>query len=122
VDCEVLKNIKKVDWIGSSKKDLLNFPREVQKEIGLALSIAQHGGTSPQAKLMKGFGSSVFEIAERFDKDAYRAVYVAHLGDRIYVLHCFQKKSKRGIATPKQELETIRRRLKIAQADSQRRN
>lgn len=105
--------IKPITWVGSSHDDLIALPREVQNDIGYALWLAQTGGKHDRAKPLKGF-AGVMEIVSRHQTDTYRAVYVANLGDRLYVLHTFQKKSTRGIATPKKELATIARRLQQA--------
>lgn len=104
--------MKKLKWIGSSKKDLLEFPEEVRREIGYALYMAQKGETYESTKLFKGHGSGVYEIVSDFDKNAYRAIYIVNLSDEIYVLHVFQKKSKKGIKTPKEEIIVIKERLK----------
>ncbi len=101
-------------WLGNSRKQVKSFPPEVRRSIGAALYDAQNGDKSPTAKPFRGIGSGVFEIALRFDKDAYRAVYAVQIGGRIYVLHAFQKKSKHGIATPRQDVETIAQRYKQA--------
>lgn len=108
--------MKTLEWVGSSKKDVLKFPDEVKKEIGYALYIAQNGGKYHNTKPFKGHGSAVYEIVVDFDKNAYRSVYVANLGEKIYVLHCFQKKSKTGIETPKEEVDLISKRLKLLKA------
>ncbi|MGD2062979.1 MAG: type II toxin-antitoxin system RelE/ParE family toxin [Nitrospirota bacterium] len=105
-------------FIGSSRKDLQKFPQAVRDDVGYDLYTVQLGRTPASAKPLKGLGG-VMELVERYDKDTYRAVYIANLGDTIYVLHCFKKKSKRGIATPKEEMEVIRQRLRYAQALSQ---
>ena len=97
-------------WLGDSLEQVRDFPEEVRKEIGVALYDAQVGGKAPSAKPFKGVGSGVFEIAVRFNKDAYRVVYAVQIGTQLYVLHAFQKKSKRGIATPKQDVELIKQR------------
>ncbi len=107
---------KPVFWVGSSRGDLRAMPDEVRRDIGKALYTAQRGFTDPKAKPLKGFGGTrVMEIVERDRSGAYRAVYTAQFGDMIYVLHVFQKKSKRGIATPKQDIALIRRRLAEAE-------
>jgi phage-related protein len=99
-------------WVGSSRRDLRTFPREVRREVGVALFAAQHGETDPAAKPLKGFGgASVMEIVARDEGGAWRAVYTVRYADAVYVLHAFQKKSKRGIATPRQELDLIKQRL-----------
>lgn len=108
--------LKPLVWIGSSYKDLIEFPRTVQREIGHALLYAQLGGMHADAKPLKGFGGAgVLEIIERTESATYRAVYTVRLAGRVYVLHAFQKKSKKGIATPKHELDLITRRLKAAE-------
>jgi phage-related protein len=108
--------MKPVIWIGSSRRDLRDMPQQVRRDIGQALYAAQQGVTDPAAKPLKGFGGArVMEIVERYRTDAYRAVYTAHFDNAVYVLHVFQKKSKSGIATPKQEIELIRRRLAEAE-------
>jgi phage-related protein len=108
--------IKRVIWIGSSRRDLRAMPRQVRADIGQALYATQQGETDPAAKPLKGFGGTrVMEIVERHRTDACRAVYTAHFADAIYVLHVFQKKSKSGIATPKQDIDLIRRRLAEAE-------
>ena len=113
-ETEQEREIKSVDWIGSSYEDLKEFPRAVQRKIGHALQLAQEGGKHRKAKPLKGF-SGVMEIRSDHESDTYRAVYTTKIGDKIYVLHAFQKKSKRGIATPKKEIDLIKRRLKMAQ-------
>ncbi|PZS04272.1 MAG: addiction module toxin RelE [Chloroflexi bacterium] len=83
--------------------------------MGYALHVAQKGGKHPNAKPLKGFGGAgVLEVAEYHEGDAYRTVYTVTLGDTVYVLHAFEKKSKRGIATPKRDLDLIRQRLNEA--------
>jgi phage-related protein len=111
------KILKKVVWIGSSKKIVQEFPMEVRKGIGFALYQAQEGNKHIHAKPLKGFfGAGVLEIVEDFDGDTYRAIYTVKFEDFIYVIHAFQKKSKTGIKTPKQEIDLIKQRLKIAQS------
>ena len=109
------QNLKPVVWVGNAKKKLLKFPKAVQKDIGDALFFAQAGSLSPAAKPIKEIGSGVFEIRTTHRTDTYRAVYAVKIGERIYVLHCFQKKSKQGIKTPKKEIDLIKARLRKAQ-------
>lgn len=110
--------LKPLDFIGSSREDLKEFPDEVKQDIGYALFEAQKGQKSEAAKPLKGFGGAgVLEIIERFDGDTYRAVYTVKFREVVYVLHCFQKKSKSGIKTPQQEIDLIARRLKAAEED-----
>ena len=93
-------------------KDFKSFPISVQKDIGVALFVVQLGGRPPSAKPWKGLGSGVFEIVDDHMGDTYRAVYVLQLSDGIHVLHAFQKKSKSGVATPREDVELVRTRLK----------
>ena len=103
-------------WVGSSLNDLRKMPQPVRRDIGFALYAAQQGETDPAAKPLKGFGGArVMEIVERHRGDAFRAVYTAQFGEAVYVLHAFQKKSKSGIATPKPDMELIRRRYAEAE-------
>lgn len=110
--------VKRVDFVGSSRRDIQEFPEEVRQDIGYALFEAQSGGKSASAKPLRGFGGAgVLEIVENFDGDTYRVVYTVRFEKVIYVLHCFQKKSKRGIKTPAQDIDLIRQRLKMAEED-----
>ena len=107
------EQMRPVFWVGDAKKRLLEFPTDVRRKIGYALEEAQAGETPNKTKPLRGF-SGVFEIVRNYARDTYRAVYVVNLGDLIYVLHCFQKKSTRGIKTPNKEIDLIRRRLNMA--------
>lgn len=110
---------KRVDWVGSSLDDLRAFPDPVQQSFGFQLYQLQIGETPRSAKPLKGKDlGGVNELRDSFKGDAFRAVYIAKLKDIIYVLHCFKKKSKTGITTPKKELEMIKNRLKLAIEDS----
>ena len=112
----LIGSIRSLVWVGSSRSDLREFPQQVRRDIGKALYAAQQGGTDPAAKPLKGFGGTrVMEIVERYDTNTYRAVYAAQFADAIYVLHAFQKKSKRGRQTPRQEIDLIHRRLAEAE-------
>ena len=112
---QLLAGEKPLDWVGSAKRDFLAFPEPVKDEMGNALGVAQFGGKHPSAKPWKGPGPGVLEVVENYDGDTYRAVYTVRLAGCIYVLHAFQKKSKRGIATPQGDVELIRRRLADAE-------
>lgn len=91
-------------------------PDDVQQTFGYALYLAQHGDKHDQAKPLKGFGGAgVLEVVEDHDGDTYRAVYTVRIAGAVYVLHVFQKKAKRGIATPKSDLDLIKQRLRAAQ-------
>jgi phage-related protein len=108
--------LKPVEWIGSSREDLRAFPGEVREVMGEALYRAQQGDEHPAAKALKGFGGrGVLEIVDDHRGDTYRAVYTVRFASVVYVLHVFQKKSKKGIATPRHEIELIRTRLKLAE-------
>ena len=106
--------LRPVVWMGNSKKNLRGFPEGAQKLIGDELQLLQFGGMPKDTKPFRGVGSGVLEIAVRYDKDAYRTVVAVQVGKKIYVLHAFQKKSKRGIETPKQDVDLIRQRYKEA--------
>jgi phage-related protein len=107
---------KQLFWVGSSKKDLMSLPLQVRKFFGHALHFAQHGGRHDAAKVLKGFGGSgVLEVVEDDAGGTYRAVYTIRFAEAVFVLHCFQKKSKSGISTPKEDMEIIRARLKVAE-------
>jgi len=116
----VLPDEKPLHWIGSSKRDYLDFPDTVIKQMGYALGAAQYGNKTPAAKPWKGEGPGVFEIVEDYDGNAYRAVYTVRFRKAVYVLHAFEKKSKRGIKTPKNDVDLISARLKWAAADYKR--
>lgn len=108
--------------MGHALEDVKAFPDEVKRVIGFALHVAQSGGKHPDAKPLKGFGGAgVLEVVEDFDGDAYRAVYTVKFVGAVYVLHAFQKKSRRGIATPPAEMERVRQRLRLAEEDHERR-
>jgi phage-related protein len=108
---------KPLFWMSSTQDDLRAFPQEVRQVMGYALYLAQVGDKHLDAKPLKGFaGAGVLEIVANHDGDAFRAVYTVRFADAVYALHAFQKKSTRGIATPKREIERIRQRLRQAQA------
>jgi len=105
-------------WIASSLEDLREFPRSVRREVGRAVRIAQLGGKHESAKPLKGFrGAGVLEVVEDHDGDTYRAVYTVRLAKSVYVLHAFQKKSKKGVQTPKHVIDLIKHRLRTAERD-----
>lgn len=109
---------KPLKWVGSSKRDLDAMPADVQDVFGHAIDLAQSGGKHQDAKALSGFGAaSVLEMVDDFRGDTYRAVYTVKFAGWVYVLHCFQKKSKTGIRTPKEDLKLIGTRLKVAQMD-----
>jgi phage-related protein len=102
---------RRINWLYDSKKRLLDFPKEVRTQVGFALSEAQMGRKADYSKPMTGLGAGVFEIVADHDGDTYRSVYAVKLGEDIYVLHSFQKKSTIGIKTPKPDLDLIKTRL-----------
>lgn len=109
--------IRPLRWVGSAKKDLSAMPDDVQDTFGYALHLAQAGGKHSQAKPLKGYGGAgVLEVVEDHQGDTYRAVYTVRYAGAVYVLHCFQKKSTHGIATPKPDLDLIDARLKAVAA------
>ncbi|MEI7683811.1 MAG: type II toxin-antitoxin system RelE/ParE family toxin [Planctomycetota bacterium] len=111
-----MEGLKPVNWVASSLDDLRHLPDDVQDAFGYALQLAQQGDKHAAAKPLKGFGGAgVLEIVESYDGNAYRAVYTVKFAKAIYVLHVFQKKSKKGIATPPAEIERIRKRFKVAE-------
>ena len=100
-----------IGWIRAARKTYETFPLSVRDRVNTALTIAAEGGKADIAKPLKGLGSGVMEIAIRYRSDAYRVVYVAEIAGTLWVVHAFQKKSKRGIKTPKAEIDLIRTRL-----------
>lgn len=104
-------------WVASAKKDYGKFPVRVQETFGFELFLAQSGQHPPSAKPLKGLGSGVLELVEDFDGDTYRAVYAVRFAAAVYVLHAFKKKSKSRIATPKGDIDLVKRRLKDAEQD-----
>ena len=108
---------KPLAWVGSSKRDFIEFPEAVKDEMGNALGVAQFGGKYPTAKPWKGLGPGVFELVESHDGGAYRVVYTVQFREVIYVLHAFQKKSPSGIKTARLDIDLVEQRLKVAQKD-----
>jgi phage-related protein len=110
------QNPKRLIWIASSRRDMRGLPRELRRSFGIALFAVQTGETAPLAKPLKGFGGrSVLELIERDAAGTYRAVYTVRYPTAIYVLHVFQKKSKRGKQTPQADIDLIKARLKRAE-------
>lgn len=113
---------KPLFWVGSSREDVREFPEPVKKTIGFALALAQEGGKHEQAKPLKGFGGAgILEIVENRQGNAYRAIYTVRFADAVYALHAFQKKSRRGIKTAKQDIDLVKSRLEMAWKDYQQR-
>jgi len=107
--------LRPVVWLGDSKRNIQGFPKGAQKLLGDELQLIQFGGMPKDAKPFKGVGPGVLELALRYGSDAYRVVTAVQLGGRIYVLHAFQKKLKKGIATPKRDVDLIVKRYTVAQ-------
>jgi phage-related protein len=113
--------LRDLEFVGSSRKDLGDFPNDVKEDVGYALYRAQLGERAPSVKTLSGFGGGgVVEIVENHDGDTYRCVYTVKLKSAIYVLHAFKKKSKRGSETPKHDIDLVRLRLREAEAEDQR--
>jgi phage-related protein len=115
------KSPKPVVWLGDTLETLRTCPQDVQDEIGYALYLAQLGEKYADTKPLKGLGPGVLEVIADHRGDTYRAVYTVRFAERVYVLHVFQKKSKKGIATPKAEIDLVRQRLKRATELDQKR-
>ncbi len=108
--------MKDVYWVASSLKDLKSFPTNVRQEAGFAVRLAQGGEKAANAVPLVGFGGArVLEVIIPHDSDAFRVIYTVKFRDVVCVLHAFKKKSKKGIATPRADLELIRHRLKVAE-------
>ncbi len=117
------KEPKPVRWVGSSRRDLRGFPVPVRRDVGQALYAAQWGEEYPSVKALQGFSSrSVLEIVAPYGGDTYRAVYTVRFEGAIYMLHAFQKKSKRGVSTPRKEIDLIKHRLAAAEQDYRERH
>jgi phage-related protein len=114
---KLVRPVRPLLWIASSKRDYREFPARVQDTFGFELFLAQTGQHPPSAKPLKGLGGGTVELVEDFDGDTYRCVYTVRFGDAVYVLHAFKKKSKRGIKTPQSDIDLVKRRLKDAERD-----
>lgn len=115
----MMKTMKKLVWIGDSLKQLRQFPDEVKDSVGYALYQIQNGEVPRRAKPLRGLKPAVMELVSHYDTDTYRTVYTVKIDEMLYVLHCFQKKSKRAVKTPKQEVLLIKQRLYEAKTLSQ---
>ncbi len=107
---------KLIEWMGSSKKDLLAMPEPVINTFGYALGLAQNGLSYPDAKTLTQFKTAVVEVLEGHNSDTFRAVYTVRFDDVVYVLHCFKKKSPKQSELPKRDKETIELRLREVMA------
>jgi phage-related protein len=117
-----MPTLKPIIWMGSTRRDLTAMPVAVKKDFGGALHGVQDGRMPEGAKTLKGRAQGAVQLSEDHDGETYRAVFTVELEDAVYVLHCFQKKSKRGVATPKADIELIERRLKDARTLHARRH
>lgn len=106
------RKTRPVSWIRAARREFESFPGEAQTVCLAALTIAAEGGKADVAKPLHGLGSGVFEVAVALRGDAFRVVYALQIGDELWVVHAFQKKSKQGIRTPKHEIDVVRERLK----------
>jgi len=106
------KNTRRILWVKSAQKDFLKFPVMVRESMETALTIAAEGTKSDSAKPMTGLGVGVFEITKRYDTNTYRSVYGLQIGEDIWVVHAFKKKSKTGIKTPNEDIDLIKNRIK----------
>ncbi|WP_244430225.1 type II toxin-antitoxin system RelE/ParE family toxin [Bradyrhizobium liaoningense] len=104
--------VRTISWLKAARKDFEEFPREVQLDMLTALTVAARGGKADIAKPFKGVGSGVFEIALKHRGDAFRAIYAVQIGDDLWVVDTFQKKSKSGIKTPQMDVDRIKERIK----------
>ncbi len=107
-----IKTTRPVSWISSARKAFMGFPLRAQEIILSALTIAAEGEKADIAKPIKGMGSGVFEVALPYRGNAFRVVYAVQLGNEIWIIHAFQKKSTGGIKTPKHEIDLVKDRLK----------
>jgi phage-related protein len=110
----VLDRPRRLVWLVDTLDRLKSFPEEIQQKLGFALYQAQIGQQHESAKPLHGFSLPVWEVRAHDRSGTYRAVYVVHIQESIFVLHAFQKKSKSGASTPKREIQLIRQRLKLA--------
>jgi phage-related protein len=108
----MVRNTRKIGWIKAALKDFRDFPLDAQNRATTALTMIAEGATPDIAKPLAGLGSGVWELAIKSRGDAYRVVYALQLGDDIWIVHAFQKKSKKGIATPKRDIDLVRERIK----------
>jgi phage-related protein len=106
------RQTRPISWIKAARKEFERFPQKAQSVCLAALTIAAEGGKADIAKPLKGLGAGIFEVALRWREDAFRVVYAVQIGDEIWVLHAFQKKSTIGIKTPQHEIELIADRLR----------
>ena len=107
----MIRDTRPISWIKAARKSFDAFPEGARERIAQALMIAAEEGKADIAKPLAGLGTGIFEIALAYRSDAYRAVYIVQIGQAIWVVHAFQKKSRTGIKTPKSEIDLIRKRI-----------
>ena len=107
-----MRPTRPVSWLTPARKAFDGFPHDARERMVDALSVAAEGGKAGIAKPMKGLGAGVFEVALPYGGNAFRVVYAVQLGEELWVIHAFQKKSMHGIKTPKNEIDVIKDRLK----------
>jgi phage-related protein len=108
----MVRNTRTINWLKAALKNFLDFPQDAQDKASTALTFVAEGAKPDIAKPLVGLGSGVWELAIKSRGDAYRVVYALQIGEEIWVVHAFQKKSKRGIATPKLEIDLVKERIK----------
>jgi phage-related protein len=108
----MVRNTRKINWVKAALKDFQDFPHDAQNRAAMALTYIAEGATPDIAKPLTGLGSGVWELAIKSRGDAYRVVYALQLAEDIWIVHAFQKKSKKGIATPKPDIDLVRERIK----------
>jgi len=106
------RKTRPVSWIKAALKEFVSFPAGAQTICLAALTVAAEGGKADIAKPLHGMGSGVFEIALPFRGDAFRVIYAVQIGEEIWVVHAFQKKSTHGTKTPKHEIDLVKDRLR----------
>jgi phage-related protein len=105
-------DLKELVWLGSSLRDMREFPEAVRQVMGFALYLAQTGAKHPAAVPLRGFGGAgVLEVRDDCRGDTYRGIFAVRFADAVYVLHAFKKRAKRGRATPKRDIDLVRGRL-----------
>jgi len=104
--------MRRVSWLNAALKAFHAFPRSVQEQVKFAIEIAAAGEMADVAKPLKGFDAGVYEIALAHRSDAFRVVYAVKLAEDVWIVHAFQKKSNRGIKTPRHEIDLIHARIK----------
>lgn len=108
----MIRQTRPISWIKAARKEFEKFPPESQSICLTALTVAAEGGKADIAKPLQGLGPGVLEIALPHRGNAFRVVYAIQIGDDLWVVHAFQKKSNQGIKTPKHEMDLIQERLK----------